>query len=149
MKQPSPAKLHAPRQYALGQSHKHLPEMSAVSGLPPPCSALWSAILQRNAGHGPAVRGAVRTGNHERQIARSTGNLQGTRGPLHRSTGRGRFLSAASLSGKDSMQISVSGNEERMLLLAVYDNLGKGASGAALECLNMILDTDPCEGLCL
>mgnify|MGYP002731273234 FL=1 len=47
------------------------------------------------------------------------------------------------------MQISVSGNEDRMLLLAVYDNLGKGASGAALECLNMILDTDPCEGLCL
>ena len=61
----------------------------------------------------------------------------------------GGFLSAASLSGKDSMQISVSGNEDRMLLLAVYDNLGKGASGAALECLNMILDTDPCEGLCL
>ena len=59
------------------------------------------------------------------------------------------FLSAASLAGKDSMRISVSGNGERMLLLAVYDNLGKGASGAALECLNMILGADPCEGLCL
>ena len=74
------------------------------------------------------------------------------RGPVVRFTetpDEGGFLSAASLAGKDSMRISVSGNEERMLLLAVYDNLGKGASGAALECLNMVLGSDPCEGLCL
>ncbi|CDC60300.1 n-acetyl-gamma-glutamyl-phosphate reductase [Clostridium sp. CAG:448] len=59
------------------------------------------------------------------------------------------FLSAASMAGKDSLQISIAGNQERMLLLAVYDNLGKGASGAALECLNIVLGTEPTKGLCL
>ena len=48
------------------------------------------------------------------------------------------FLAAGSLSGRDSMYVSVSGNSERILLTAVYDNLGKGASGAAIECMNIV-----------
>ena len=59
------------------------------------------------------------------------------------------FLSASALSGKDSMQISVHGNEDRILLVARYDNLGKGASGAAIECLNTVLGVDPYLGLVL
>ena len=59
------------------------------------------------------------------------------------------FISAASMAGKDSMKITVSGNSERMLLIAVFDNLGKGASGAAVECLNMVLGEEPTMGLCL
>ena len=58
----------------------------------------------------------------------------------------GGFLSAGVVSGKDSMKISVLGNEERFILVALYDNLGKGASGAAVECMNLVLgvskDTD-------
>ena len=57
------------------------------------------------------------------------------------------FLSAAAMSGKDSMQISVFGNEDRMIPVARYDNLGKGASGAAVECLNMVLGLDAYLGL--
>ena len=59
----------------------------------------------------------------------------------------GGFLSAAALAGKDSMQIAVAGNEERMLLLAVYDNLGKGASGAAVECMNLVTGAEKTLGL--
>lgn len=49
------------------------------------------------------------------------------------------FLSAAALTGKDSMEISVHGNGQRILLTARYDNLGKGASGAAVQCMNLVL----------
>ena len=57
------------------------------------------------------------------------------------------FLSASALSGKDDMQITVSGNNERILLVAMYDNLGKGASGAAVECMNYVLGVAPETGL--
>jgi N-acetyl-gamma-glutamyl-phosphate reductase len=59
------------------------------------------------------------------------------------------FLSASKLSGKDGMEISVFGNEERFTLNARYDNLGKGASGAAVECMNILLGVDPTTGLSL
>ena len=59
------------------------------------------------------------------------------------------FLSGAALSGKDSMQITVAGNDERILLLAVYDNLGKGASGAAVECMNLAIGANRTKGLIL
>jgi len=45
------------------------------------------------------------------------------------------------------MEISVSGNQERILLIARYDNLGKGASGAAVECMNIVLGVDKTTGL--
>ena len=57
------------------------------------------------------------------------------------------FVSANRLEMKDSMEISVSGNEERILLIARYDNLGKGASGSAVECMNIVLGADKTEGL--
>ena len=47
------------------------------------------------------------------------------------------------------MQISVKGNDDRILLIARYDNLGKGASGAAVECLNILMGADPETGLAL
>ncbi|MBR2874804.1 MAG: N-acetyl-gamma-glutamyl-phosphate reductase, partial [Clostridia bacterium] len=59
------------------------------------------------------------------------------------------FLSANALSGKDNMQITVVGHEERMLLIARYDNLGKGASGAAIQNMNIILGVNENTGLSL
>jgi N-acetyl-gamma-glutamyl-phosphate reductase len=59
------------------------------------------------------------------------------------------FLSAAKLSGKDNMQIQVCGNEDRMILVARYDNLGKGASGAAIECFNVKLGCEKTKTLVL
>jgi N-acetyl-gamma-glutamyl-phosphate reductase len=59
----------------------------------------------------------------------------------------GGFLSANKLSGKDSMRVSVYGNEDRIILVARYDNLGKGASGAAVECLNIKLGCERTKAL--
>ena len=57
------------------------------------------------------------------------------------------FVSANKLRNRDSMEISVSGNEDRILLIARYDILGKGASGAAVECMNKVLGCDLTTGL--
>lgn len=57
------------------------------------------------------------------------------------------FLSASSLSNKDNMIISVHGNEDRIILTALYDNLGKGASGSAIQNMNILLGVDEKTGL--
>ena len=57
------------------------------------------------------------------------------------------FLSVAALSGRDDMEISVHGNGDRILLVARYDNLGKGASGAAIQNMNILLGCDETAGL--
>ena len=59
------------------------------------------------------------------------------------------MLNANALAVKDCMEITVQGNGERILLIARYDNLGKGASGAAVECLNILMGADPETGLSL
>jgi N-acetyl-gamma-glutamyl-phosphate reductase len=59
------------------------------------------------------------------------------------------LLSGLALSGKDSMRVTVAGNEDRILLIAAYDNLGKGASGAAIECMNMAIGAERTKGLML
>ena len=59
----------------------------------------------------------------------------------------GGFLSSAALSGRDDMEISVYGNDERMVLVSRFDNLGKGASGAAIQNMNIVLGCVETEGL--
>ena len=57
------------------------------------------------------------------------------------------FLSANSMKNKDGMEISVYGNNERMVLVSRFDNLGKGASGAAIQNMNILLGIDQTTGL--
>ena len=57
------------------------------------------------------------------------------------------FLSACAFSGRDDMQITVTGNDDRLLLVARFDNLGKGASGAAIQNMNILLGVDETTGL--
>ena len=59
------------------------------------------------------------------------------------------FLSAGKLSGRDDMEVTVTGSDERMLLTARFDNLGKGASGAAIQNMNILMGTGETEGLVL
>ena len=58
-------------------------------------------------------------------------------------------MSSAALSGKDVLEVSVYGNEDRMLLVSRFDNLGKGASGAAIQNMNLVLGVDEATGLCV
>ena len=62
-------------------------------------------------------------------------------------TDEGGFLSAAAFSGRDDMQITLAGNEQRILLTARFDNLGKGASGAAIQNMNILLGVEETTGL--
>ena len=59
----------------------------------------------------------------------------------------GTYLPANSLVGTNQMQIHVDGNEERLVLASVFDNLGKGASGAAVQCMNIAFGLDECVSL--
>ena len=144
------ALLDAPRQYALGQTHKHLKEMKQMTGLAsepvfcPVVSAFYSGMQVTV----PLFAQWLKPGASMQDVRAVYQALY--TGPVVSYTDAadaGGFLSAAALAGKDSMQIAVAGNEERMLLLAVYDNLGKGASGAAVECMNLVTGTEKTLGL--
>ncbi|MCI8332075.1 MAG: N-acetyl-gamma-glutamyl-phosphate reductase [Clostridiales bacterium] len=142
--------LDAPRQYALGQTHKHLPEMKARTG------------LEQEPVFCPIV--ADYYCGMEVTVPLFASYLRGTKadiGAVYRKTyentmitvlddwNEGGFVSAGALAGFDGMQICVAGNEERILLMARYDNLGKGASGAAVQCMNLSIGADETKGLVL
>lgn len=142
--------LTAPRQYGLSQTHKHLPEMKAVCSLEttpifcPIVSNFYSGmevtvpLFSSDLADGVTIEKikAVYREKYNGSIVRYTDEADAD-----------GLLSAVALGGKDSMQIAVFGNEERILLTARYDNLGKGASGAAIEAMNMVLGTQPTMGL--
>ena len=140
----------APRQYGLGQTHKHLKEMKAITGLAnepvfcPVVGDFYSGMQVTVPLFGSWLQGGA-----DLQTVREV-YRQLYAGPVVsyvESADTDGFLSAAAQAGKDSMKITVSGNAERMLLLAVYDNLGKGASGAALECMNLATGAEKTLGL--
>lgn len=142
--------LDAPRQYGLSQQHKHLPEMAAISGLnAPPCfcpivADFYSGMEVSVPLFASQLKG---TPTQIREIYR-----EAYAGPVVRcveSPDESGFLSAAALSSSDAMEISISGNDDRILLTARYDNLGKGASGAAIQNLNLLLGADETAGLVL
>lgn len=144
------ALLSAPRQYGIAQKHKHLPEMVSITGLKnapvfcPIVSDFYSGMeltipLHKDFlcdGYGIEDIKAVYKNSYCGPVVFYEENAD-----------ESGFLSSASLSGKDTMQISVHGNCERILLVARYDNLGKGASGAAVECLNIVLGEEKTKTL--
>lgn len=140
--------LDAPRQYALGQGHKHLKEMKKLTGLanPPVFSPIVADFYSGMEMTVPLFAQTLRAGAEEiRDIYRST--YTGKLIHFDEDPAEGGFLSAAAFSGRDDMQLTVTGNDERLLLVARYDNLGKGASGAAIQNMNLLLGLSPTEGL--
>ncbi|MBQ8600220.1 MAG: N-acetyl-gamma-glutamyl-phosphate reductase [Clostridia bacterium] len=142
--------LKAPRQYALGQQHKHLKEMTAITGLKnsPIFCPIVSDFYSGMAVTVPLFASQLNEGfgfNEIKKIYQK--QYQSGLVSFKESADEGGFFSAAGLSDRDRMEVSVCGNEERILLLARYDNLGKGASGAALECMNLVLGVPAETGL--
>ena len=145
--------LGAPRQYGIGQSHKHIPEMTKITGLKyaPVFSPIVADFYSGMEVTVPLHRSQLNIPEGESAIQCIKGiykELYNT--PIVSFLDGGDesgFLSAAAMSGKDSMIISVYGNDERIILVARYDNLGKGASGAAVEALNVLLGADKCKTL--
>ena len=140
--------LDSPRQYGLTQEHKHLKEMVKISGLEtaPVFCPIVADYYSGMAVTVPLFRKDLK------------GNVQDIiqlyqdcyRGPIVRFEPYTEGMIAGnSLSGKDSMEITVAGNEERILLISRFDNLGKGASGAAIQNMNILLGLDETTGLVL
>ena len=140
--------LGAPRQYGLTQKHKHLPEMAKVCGLTydpvfcPIVGDFYSGMEVTVMLHGSDLKGDIEA---IKQVYRQT--YTGDLVKLCEEVSEGGFLSAVAMSGRDDMEITVHGNDERVILTARFDNLGKGASGAAIQNMNILLGCDPTTGL--
>ena len=143
------------RQYALAQAHKHLPEMAKVCGLDfAPCFSPivvphlsgMEVTVQLFGKPVAAIRDCYRAyyGERGEPASRPAGLVRFVGDPAAAENG---FLSSAGLSGRDDLEVSVCGNDERAVLVARFDNLGKGASGAAIQNMNLVLGVDEAEGL--
>lgn len=136
--------LDAPRLYGLTQSHKHLPEMQAYAHLtePPvfcpivaPYYAGMEVVVPLFGADKDAVCAAYRD-YYRSGLVQFAGNAD-----------EAGFMSAGKFAGRDDMQIAVCGNAERLLLISRFDNLGKGASGAAIQNMNIVLGVAETTGL--
>ena len=133
------------RIYATSLNHKHLPEMQKVCGLERP--PVFSPILgDFYAGMATSVLlpgfdarqvWECLSGHYANQRLVSVAPLGGDEGVIYADT----------LAGKDTMRITVSGSENRAMVTALFDNLGKGASGAAIQNMNILLGVDEATGL--
>jgi N-acetyl-gamma-glutamyl-phosphate reductase len=142
--------LKSPRQYGIGQTHKHLPEMSVIGGVEnlPVFSPIVSNFYSGMEVTVPLHRSQLCEGKTIEHIREAYKELY--TGPVVKyaeGCDEGGFLSATCLAGLDSMEISVHGNDDRIILVSRYDNLGKGASGAAVQCFNIMHGFDETIGL--
>ena len=147
--------LDSPRLYALTQTHKHLPEMKKIAGLEyePVFNPYVCDYFQGM---------TVTVGLHARLLAKKVtasdvwemfaAHYDGCRfvkvaGFMGEGVLEEPFIPANTLAGTNMMQIFVYGNDDRIMLTSRFDNLGKGASGAAVQCLNIMLGIDEAAGL--
>ena len=140
--------LDGPRQYGLTQQHKHLTEIGvlcSLNNLPAFCPIvadfysgmevtvpIFKSMIKGTIDDVKAVYKSVYTGDIVKFVD---------------SADEGGFMSAAAMSGNDGMQITVCGNDDRILLISRFDNLGKGASGSAIQNMNIVLGADETAGL--
>ncbi len=147
------AALSSPREYALSQNHKHLKEMKMVAGLlreplfSPIVADYYSGMVVSLPLYSEFLKGVA---TPEGLLEFFRDHYQGQRliqvMPFG-AEGAGGMLAGNECSGFDGLRIYVTGNRERMVLSAQFDNLGKGASGAAIQCMNIMLGCEEEKGL--
>lgn len=144
-----------PRQYALAQNHKHLPEMQVISGLdykpifnPYVCDyfagmavslPIHTRLLTKK--YTPHDIKQMFDEHYSGAAFISVAEVNGT------DILTNGFIGANELENTNRMQIIVCGNDEQILICSRFDNLGKGASGAAVQCLNIMMNIDEKTGL--
>lgn len=147
-------KYAAPRLYGLPLKHKHLPEMQVMTGLQHPplftpvVADYYSGMLVTVPLFATQCQTAYQSGEAVHQLLANyyANNPLITVQPFG-AIPDDAMLAANALTGKDDMHIFVYANESQILLAARFDNLGKGASGAALQCLNLMLGREETAGL--
>ncbi len=140
--------LNAPRMYGLTQSHKHIPEMVKIcelSNAPAFCPVVadFYAGMQVTV---PVFKSDLNgTINDIKEIYKSV--YSGKVVHFDENADEQGFMSSNAYELKDDMQITICGNDERILLVSRFDNLGKGASGSAIQNMNILIGADECTGL--
>lgn len=148
------AEFDAPREYALSQQHKHLKEMTKITGLTrtplfsPMVCDYYSGMIVTLPLYTDLLNGKPSLQEVQEKLAafyegepfiqvNALGKEEETNG----------FLAGNARSGWDGLEIFVTGNEDRILVSSRFDNLGKGASGAAIQCMNILMGVDEKKGL--
>ncbi len=142
--------LDAPRQYGLNGNHKHLPEMQQVCGLTeapvfcPIVDQYYKGMEVSIPLHGSQVHGYKPEQIRDMlfEYYRNTALIT-----VAEEVATSGFLPANQFAGTNQLEITVCGNEDRMVLVSRFDNLGKGASGAAVQNMNLMLGFPETEGL--
>ena len=147
------AELSSPRIYGLTLQHKHLPEMETIADLDyPPVfnpvvddyyKGMATTILLQNR----LLQGVSTAEDVAVALAKFyEGQAMVRVVPFG---GHDAMLGANKLAGKDYLEITVCGNDRQTMVTARFDNLGKGASGAAVQNMNIMLGFEETAGLCV
>lgn len=146
--------LLAPREYALSQAHKHLKEMKKIPGLKrePLFSPIVADYYSGMVVSVPVYTELMNKGRTPQEVWKYLADFYADSRfvrvmPFGAEEASANMLAGNAMSGRDSLRIYVTGNEERVLLSSQFDNLGKGASGAAIQCLNIALGCEESKGL--
>ena len=148
--------LYAPREYALPQHHKHIPEMTVIPGLKrkpifmPIVDDYYCGMIVNI----PIFADMMKTKLTPEELRDRLADYYADSTFIKvceygKESDYNGYLVANEMAGRDNAQILVTGNEDRIVVSAMFDNLGKGASGAAVECLNISMGIDPATGLVL
>lgn len=147
-----PAEFDSPRQYALTQQHKHLPEMQKICGLEyapsfnPLICDFFSGMVVSLPLHTRLLTKKYGADDIRKALSEYYADSFFVKVMPEGEPGDG-FIGANNLSGTNNMEIFVNGNDERLIICSRLDNLGKGASGAAVQCLNIMMGIDEKTGL--
>jgi N-acetyl-gamma-glutamyl-phosphate reductase len=148
------AALGSPRIYGLTHQHKHLPEMQKVCGLDhaplftPIVADYYAGMLVSVPLMAEQLQGVSSLAQlHECYADAYAGAKMVKVMPLSAQAEVGGFLASNGCAGWDGLELYVTGNDERMMVCARFDNLGKGASGAAVQSMNIMLGCDEATGL--
>lgn len=141
--------LGSPRQYGLGLAHKHIPEMTKICGLAqaPVFNPIVADFYSGMCVTVPVFSKYLQKPMNVGQMKEFYGDFYVGAKLVSVSNEPKSFLAANTLSGKNTMEIFVGGNDEQILLCARFDNLGKGASGAAVQNMNIALGLDETTSL--
>lgn len=152
-----PGECDAPREYALSQQHKHLKEMKAITGLSrePLFSPIVADYYSGMVVTLPIYMEYLRKISSPEELCRFFEEFYAGEAFVKvmpfgaESELTGTMMAGNGCSGWDGLKIYISGNKDRVVLNAQFDNLGKGASGAAIQCLNIMLGCEESKGLSL
>lgn len=139
----------SPRQYGLGQQHKHLPEMQHVTGIdaPPVFMPIVCDFYSGMATCVPLTASLFRKKIGKAELLDMLAEYYKGAGLVGIGQEESGFLAANPLRDSNRLELYLEGNDERMTLVSVFDNLGKGASGAAVQNMNIVLGLEETTGL--